>query len=59
MNKQELRKYITDTYNYDYFAMQLIDNILNYAEGMEENEQYGFLSYMLPIPESIIRKVYY
>lgn len=56
MGKEELKKYINNNYN---FNEQLINNILDYAGNMEEIEQYNFLCAILPIPESIIKKVNY
>lgn len=66
MNKQELYDYIV------YENMQgketkgnqrereLIQRVLDEAEGMEEIEQYNFLCRMLDsVPERIIRQVYY
>lgn len=37
-----------------------LDGILDYAEGMEPEEQYNFLCAVLPsLPESVIRRVEY
>ena len=57
MNKEELKKYIKE--NYSNLDERLVNNILDYAEGMEEIEQYNYLCAILPIPEIIIRKVNY
>ena len=62
MNKKEFLKWIMDNYNVakTHFDYELLENVLDYAEGMEENDQYNFLSRMIPqIPDEIIRKVYY
>lgn len=56
MNKEELKEYISQNYDFDD---TLINNILNYAENMEEIEQYNFLCAILPVPEIIIRQVNY
>lgn len=38
----------------------MLDGILDYAEGMEPEEQYSFLCTMFPsLPESILRRVEY
>ena len=64
MNKDEFRQWIYDNYNVPgdncTLGPTMLDAILDYAEGMEENEQYRFLCRMLvEIPRRIIRKVRY
>lgn len=60
MNKQEFRQYIVDTFDYDEYTMEFIDNILNYAEGMDETEQYRFLTAMFSqLSDNEIRQVCY
>lgn len=64
MDKQEFRQWIYDNYNVPgdncTLAPGMLDNILDYADGMDEIAQYDFLCRMLPsLPDSIIRKVSY
>lgn len=64
MDKEEFRQWIYDNYNVPgnncTLAPQMLDSILDYAEGMEETQQYEFLCAMFPtLPESIIRTVSY
>lgn len=62
MDKQQFRQWIYDNYNVPgnncTLAPSMLDGILDYAEGMEPDEQYNFLCIVLPdLPESIIRRV--
>lgn len=64
MSKIEFRQWIYKNYNVPEnnctLAPSMLDAILDYAEGMEEMEQYIFLCRMLPdLPDSIIRTVCY
>ena len=63
MNKEEFRNYIIEefpTVFTTHFAVEMLENILNYAEGMSEIEQYNFLCSMIPqMSEQEIRKVNY
>lgn len=64
MSKDEFKQWIYDNYNVPgnncTLAPQMLDSILDYAEGMEEVEQHYFLCAMFPsLPESVIRKVSY
>lgn len=64
MDKEEFRQWIYDNYhvpgNNCTLAPAMLDGILDYAEGMEEGEQYLFLCRMFPsLPEVIIRNVSY
>lgn len=63
MNKNEFKNYIMEefpTVFTTHFSIEMLENILDYADGMEEIEQYNFLCAMIPqIPEQEVRKVYY
>lgn len=62
MNKNEFLQWIMDNYSVakTHFDYDLLVNVLDYAEGMEEIEQYNFLSKMIPqISDQIIKQVYY
>ena len=64
MSKDEFRQWIYDNYNVPgdncTQAPAMLDGILDYAEGMEPEEQYSFLCTMFPsLPESILRRVEY
>lgn len=62
MNKDEFAQWIYKNYTIGDNAMgrELLENVLNEADGMVENEQYEYLSRMIPqVPDSIIRKVQY
>ena len=64
MSKDEFRQWIYDNYNVPgdncTLAPAMLDGILDYAEGMEPEEQYSFLCTMFPsLPESILRRVEY
>ena len=63
MNKYEFKKWILEEYPSvftTHFAFELLDNLLEYAENMNENMQYKYLCRMIPqVPESIIRTVHY
>jgi hypothetical protein len=62
MDKNEFAQWIYENYTIDEnpMAREMLENILEYAEGMDENEQYLYLNRMIPqVPESIIRKVSY
>ena len=56
MSKDEFRQWIYDNYNVPgdncTLAPAMLDGILDYAEGMEPEEQYSFLCTMFPsLPE--------
>lgn len=61
LNKKEFKDWIITNYDIgNKFSEEMLDNILSYAEGMEEDEQYLFLCTMIPqVPERIIRDVAY
>ncbi len=62
MNKKEFAQWIYENYTIDEkpMARELLENVLDEAEGMSEEEQYRYLSRMIPqVPDSIIRKVCY
>ena len=64
MGKEEFRQWIYDNNNVPgdncTLAPQMLDGILDYAEGMEGEKQYHFLCEMFPsFPESVIRTVSY
>lgn len=62
MNKKEFLQYILDNYNVaqTHFDYDLLTNVLDYAEGMEEIEQFRYLCKMIPqISGEIIKKVCY
>ena len=62
MNKNEFAQWIYENYtiNENPMAREMLENILEYAEGMDEIEQYNYLNRMIPqVPESIIKKVAY
>jgi hypothetical protein len=60
VNKQEFRQYIVETFDYDEYTMEFIDNILNYADGMDASEQYRFFTAMFSqLSDREIRMVEY
>ena len=64
MDKYEFKNWIYENYNVPddncTMAPSMLDAILDYAEGMESEEQYEFLCEMLSsIPENILRNVSY
>lgn len=62
MNKTEFEQWIYEHYTIgeNPMARELLENVLDEAEGMSENEQYNYLSRMIPqVPDSVIRKVCY
>jgi len=62
MNKNEFAQWVYQNYtiNENPMAREMFENILDYADGMDEKEQYEYLCRMVPqVPESIIRQVAY
>ena len=62
MDKNEFEQWIFANYTIDEnpMARELLSNVLEYADGMSECEQYNFLCRMIPqVPEQIIRQVSY
>lgn len=64
MEKDEFRQWIYDNYNVPAdnctLAPSMLDAILDYSDGMQEQEQHSFLCKMFQtLPESVIRKVCY
>ena len=62
MDRKEFAQWIYQNYTIDENAMarELLENVLEYADGMNEKEQYEYLCRMIPqVPESIIKKVSY
>ena len=63
MDRYEFRKWILEEYETvfgTHFAFELLDNVLEYANGMSEGDQYNYLCRMIPqVPESVIRTVRY
>lgn len=61
MNKKEFKNFVIKYCNYKTdIELKFLNNVLDYAEGMEEIEQYNFLCAILPnIPENDIKDVYY
>lgn len=62
MNSDEFRQWIYDNYNVPgnncTLAPSMLDGILEWAEGLEPEEQYRFLCTVFPsLPESVIRRV--
>lgn len=62
MNSDEFRRWIYDNYNVPgnncTLAPSMLDGILEWAEGLEPEEQYRFLCTVFPnLPESVIRRV--
>ena len=47
MDKQEAYDYVIENFHIARFGRELLSNILDYAEGMEPDEQYYFLTKML------------
>lgn len=62
MDKDEFAQWIFANYTIDYdpMARELLENVLDYAEGMGLDEQYNYLCRMIPqVPKSVIRTVSY
>lgn len=62
MNKAEFAQWIFENYTIGDNAMgrELLENVLCEADGMDENEQYQYLSRVIPqVPDRVIRKVRY
>lgn len=62
MNERQFAQWIYENYTIGENAMarELLENVLEYAEGMEPEEQYNYLCRMIPqVPESVIRSVAY
>lgn len=62
LNRDGFAQWIFENYTIDNNAMgrELIENVLEYAEGMEGGEQRKFLARMIPqVPEVILRCVSY
>lgn len=63
MNKEEFYDYIQAQFNIDGTASRLISNILDFAEGMDANDQYRVLTALLDgtigLTDAEIRKVEY
>ena len=62
MDRNEFAQWIFKNYTIDEnpMARELLENVLEYAEGMKGEAQYEYLCRMIPqIPEAIIRKVSY
>lgn len=62
MNSDEFAQWIYANYTIgdNPMARELLENVLEYAEGMEPEEQYSYLCRMIPqVPEAVIRTVSY
>lgn len=63
MNKKEFEQFMYYQFPTAFevsFAREMLQNILDYADGMEEIEQYNFLCDMIPqVAEIDVRKVFY
>lgn len=62
MSKSEFAQWIYENYTIGDNAMarELLENVLDEADGMEPGEQYDYLCRMIPqVPESVIRTVSY
>jgi len=62
MNDLEFTQWIYNNYTIgdNSMARELLENVLDYAKGMNETEQYTFLRRIIPqVPDGIIRKVSY
>lgn len=62
MNKQEFAQWIYENYTIgdNSMARELLENVIDEADGMSETEQYEYLSRMIPqVPDNVIRKVCY
>ena len=47
MNKQEFLDFTKENFNVESSFMRLLENVLTYAENLEESEQYSFLDEVL------------
>lgn len=62
MNEDQFAQWIYENYTIgdNPMARELLENVLEYAEGMEPEEQYDYLCRMIPqVPEAVIRTVSY
>ena len=62
MNSDHFAQWIYENYTIgdNPMARELLENVLEYAEGMEPEEQYNYLCRMIPqVPEAVIRTVSY
>lgn len=64
MGKEEFEQWIYDNYNVPgnncTLAPSMLEGILDYAEGMEEQEQFEFFCCVFPsLPSDILRAVLY
>lgn len=62
MGKCEFEQWIYENYTIGENAMarELLENVLDAADGMGPEEQYDYLCRMIPqVPESVIRTVSY
>lgn len=62
MNSDQFAQWIYENYTIgdNPMARELLENVLEYAEGMESEEQYDYLCRMIPqVPETVIRTVSY
>lgn len=63
MNEIEFAQWIYKNYTIgasNPMARELLENVLEYAEGMAGDEQYRYFCQMIPqVPEAIIRQVSY
>lgn len=63
MDSNEFEQWIYQNYTIgdnNPMARELLENVLDYANGMEPEEQHNYLSRMIPqVPETIIRTVQY
>ncbi len=60
MDKQQFIQWVYENYtiNENAMARELFENVLNYAEGLCEQERYEFLCAVIPqVPERIIARV--
>lgn len=62
MNSDQFAQWVYENYTIgdNPMARELLENVLEYAEGMEPEEQYNYLCRMIPqVPEAVIRTVSY
>lgn len=63
MNKREFEQFMYNEFPTVFensFSREMLSNILAYAEGMEETEQYNFLCGMIPeITERELKEVFF
>lgn len=62
MNSDQFAQWIYENYTIgdNPMARELLENVLEYSEGMESEEQYDYLCRMIPqVPETVIRTVSY